>query len=34
MPRRPSRTELVLVAALAVCTLAQIGLTVLDLLSA
>jgi preprotein translocase subunit Sss1 len=34
MPRRPTRTELAMVVALALCTIAQIGLTVLDLLSA
>jgi hypothetical protein len=34
MPRRPSRTELAMVVALAFCTVAQVGLTVWDMLSA
>ena len=34
MSRRPSRTELIMVAALTICTAAQIGLTIYDLLSA
>jgi hypothetical protein len=34
MPRRPSRTELVMVVALGFCTAAQVGLTVWGMLSA
>lgn len=34
MPHRPSRTEILMVAALAICTALQVGLTLYGLLSA